>query len=837
MSALAQLLLDAQAGDLQIRSRAQAALDSAQLETPAQFLVDLATEVGTDTAAKNVRLLAALYIKNILRNATKQPHLEQLWSTLDPAFKARVRQCTLLTLASLDKDVRNAAAQAVSTIAVLDIPVNAWPEILSVLVTNAGNTNPSYKQASIITLGYICEELDRSHLAKPQSDQILTAIVDNLSAELIDPEIKLDALKALTHALKFAGPNFENEQERQYLIRLLCTTGQSSDVRLRVLAFQALCEIALLYYDFIGSNLSDIWTATFNAMTRDEENVAVLAVEFWNSVADIERAREMTGKPSMHYVSQAANTLLPVLLGGISKYRANDEDEWTLRKSSATNLTLLALLTRDTVVDPCMEYVTAHIMAPDWQEKASAALVFGSILEGPSQQKIGHLVLQGINAMLGLLCDPVETVRVTASWVLGRICDLYFPIVKERPVLNSVMNALLQSLRDQPKVAVHVCWAFISMIERDGTGKLFDAAEYEAIFAAMMEAAQRNILREGNELQLAAFSAISILIEKSSQETLPNIERRVPELLSLLRSSLQKPNSDILQSFICAALHTACGRLPAVMLNLERTNAIVEGILELFRVKQAVVEEGLEALGALAQNIEASFEPYLARVGPFMIWSLKRQDEAAVCKAGTMCVGDLARALGPKITPYLSELVPLLLSNLEKQTVATDVKIQSVASLADLASNSGGHFLEYLPAVWTYIEQAAAASASPVREEDNPDLYDYLIELRESILQFYVGLLQGLTAAQLAEQISAHIPKIVDFALYSTQEAVRPTIDMHIAALGLLGDIAGAYNEKVRPIIQAPLVLQYLERVSQMQDPRVKDVEKFAREAVLGKSG
>ena len=163
MSSLAQL--DAQSADSQVRTAAQAALDSAQLETPAKFLVDLAREVGSEAALKTVRLLAALTIKNTLKNATHRPHLEHLWPTIDPASKSQIRSLTLSTLASLDRDIRNAAAQAVSAVAVLDLPLHSWPEILSILVT--------IQAASIITLGYICQELDRSHLAKQQSDQPL----------------------------------------------------------------------------------------------------------------------------------------------------------------------------------------------------------------------------------------------------------------------------------------------------------------------------------------------------------------------------------------------------------------------------------------------------------------------------------------------------------------------------------------------------------------------------------------------------------------------------------------------------------------------------------------
>ena len=133
------------------------------------------------------------------------------------------------------------------------------------------------------------------------------------------------------------------------------------------------------------------------------------------------------------------------------------------------------------------------------------------------------------------------------------------------------------------------------------------------------------------------------------------------------------------------------------------------------------------------------------------------------------------------------------------------------------------------------IDQAAA-SVSQVCEADNPDLWEYLIDLRESILQFYVGLLQGLIEAKSANQISVHIPKIVDFAVYATQESFKPTVDMLLTSLGLIGDIVSAYRENVRLIVEARLVLQFLERTSSMQDARVNEAAKFAKTALLGKS-
>ena len=830
---LTQVLLDAQSPDVQLRTAASLRLDSFCQESPGEFLLNLAGELAGESNPKNARLLSALHLKNTLRNTTNREQLAGIWALISPEYKFRIRSDTLSTLASPDKDVRGAAGQAVAAIATLDIPKNEWPDILNVLVTNAGNTNPAYKQASIITLGYICEELDPTSLAKAQSDQILTAIAGNLSSDLVEVEIKLDAIKALSYALKFAKANFENDHERQYLIGLLCASAQNREAQLRLHAFQTLCDVAILYYDYIGPNLPEIWTVTCTAITSDEERIGVIALEVWNSIGDIEKERQQSSNQPYHsYLNKAASTLLPLLLGAVTKYTSGDEEEWTIRKSASTNLTLLALLTGDAVVDPCIDFVSRNIISTEWQLRNSAALVFGSILEGPTPQKMNHLVTSGVDAMLGLLRDSVVTVRITAAWVLGRLCDFYFPVVTQPHVFVKFVTALLSSLRDSAKVAVHACWGFISLIDH---GAVFNAQEFQAVLTAVMEAAQgQSVQEQGQELQLAAYSSVCTLIEKASNDCLPLIQQRIPDFLEIIKSSISKPHMENVQAFICSALQSICAKLPSSSFSRELVASIVGTVLDLFRARQTVVEEGIQALGSLAQSVDLAFEPHLQAFGPFLVWALRKQDEVSVCKAGTMCVGDIARALSDKIVPFLPDFIPLLLSNLEKADISTEIKIQSISSLADLASNSRGAFLPYLQQVLHYIDQAAEVSATPIKETENPDLWEYLIELRESILQFYVGLMQGLGEAKQEDNILGYVPKIVDFALFSTQEVLRPTQDMHINALGLLGDIATAFRDRVKNVVMAAPVLQYVQRWANSPSPRIHEVAIWTQSAILG---
>eukprot|EP00966_Prymnesium_polylepis_P003917 89563-Prymnesium_polylepis.1 len=67
------------------------------------------------------------------------------------------------TLPSPVQQARHTAAQVVAAIALIEIPENQWPELITSLVANVTTSgNDAAKQSSLETLGFICEEIVRA---------------------------------------------------------------------------------------------------------------------------------------------------------------------------------------------------------------------------------------------------------------------------------------------------------------------------------------------------------------------------------------------------------------------------------------------------------------------------------------------------------------------------------------------------------------------------------------------------------------------------------------------------------------------------------------------------
>ena len=84
--------------------------------------------------------------------------------------------------------------------------------------------NSGLRQATLEALGYVCEEMgriDQDVLEQEQINSILTAVVQGMRKDEPDSGVRLAATVALLNALEFAQTNFENADERNYLMQVM----------------------------------------------------------------------------------------------------------------------------------------------------------------------------------------------------------------------------------------------------------------------------------------------------------------------------------------------------------------------------------------------------------------------------------------------------------------------------------------------------------------------------------------------------------------------------------------------------------------------------------------
>lgn len=261
-------------------------------------MTTLAQELANEDAKADVRQAAGIALKNTFtaREYTRLKEIQQKWvQDVEDNTKTSVRQLALEALKSKNKMAGQAAAQFVSAIAAIDIPRSLWPELMPKLVDNVGEGEDNLKQASLQTIGFICESDDtdlRESLVQ-HSNAILTAVVQGARKEESNQDVRLAAVNSLSDSLEFVRTNFENEGERNYIMQVICEATQSGDSRIEASAYGCLNRIMALYYDKMKFYMEKaLFGLTIMGMKSREEDVAKLAIEFWCTVCEEEIAIE-----------------------------------------------------------------------------------------------------------------------------------------------------------------------------------------------------------------------------------------------------------------------------------------------------------------------------------------------------------------------------------------------------------------------------------------------------------------------------------------------------------------------------------------------------------------
>ncbi|KAE8722463.1 Importin subunit beta-1 [Hibiscus syriacus] len=393
-----QVLLNAQSIDGAVRKNAEESLKQFQEQNLPGFLLVLSGELVNEEKPVETRKLAGLILKNALdaKDQQRKVELVQRWLLLDGNAKSQIKSGLLKTLSSPVSDARSTASQVIAKVAGIELPHKQWPELIGSLLSNVHQLPAQAKQATLETLGYLCEEVSPDVIDQDQVNKILTAVVQGMSASEGNIDVRLAATRALYNALGFAQANFSNDMERDYLMRVVCEATQSPDVRIRQAAFECLVSISSTYYDKLVPYIQDIFSITAKAVREDEEPVALQAVEFWSSICDEEidileeYGGDFTGDsniPCFYFIKQAIPALVPMLLETLLKQEeGQDQDEgaWNIAMAGGTCLGLVAKTVGDDIVPLVVPFIEENITKPDWRQREAATYAFGLREVGPS---------------------------------------------------------------------------------------------------------------------------------------------------------------------------------------------------------------------------------------------------------------------------------------------------------------------------------------------------------------------------------------------------------------------------------------------------------------------
>lgn len=839
-----QLLINSQNADINVRKQAEEYLRKAQESNLPMFLVNLVVELANDSKPPQSRQMAGIILKNTLesKDENKRKTLQKQWKQLNEEVKKQVRFQVLSTLHSNTKEARKTAAQVLATISAIELPQNNWVDVIGDLIVNV--TKPKSEagiEASLVCLGYLCEECHAPAL-KNQSNAILTAVIQGMRSP--NNEIKLAGANALYNALEFIHGNFQNKNERDFIMKVVCESTLIQDQKVRKAAMECLVKIAYLYYDHLKPYMEALFNITFKAAKNDAEEVALQAIEFWSTIAEleadiieeIEYAQAIDEKPTrecQNFIKSALKHLVELLTQSLTRQEEyQSEEDWNISASAATCLALVSKVAGDAIVPIAMTFISNNINNEDWHFREAATLAFSAILQGPESKNMNKLVEQAIPVMLQHIKDPQALVKDTTVFTIGRIAQFHpTPLVEK--FLDPVLKHMLVAMQDEARISSKAAWAIHNIAEafQDGEEKqTYPLSQYfEGLVKALLHIADRQDASESN-LRINAYAALSALITHAARDTYGFLDQCVQVFLQKLEQTLkqgsispeEREQLNNVQGLLCGTLQVLTQKLDA---HIEKyADRMMQLYLSVFTNKNATVhEEALMAVGSLATALGPKFERYMKTFSQFLYNGLRNHQEDQVCSTAVNIIGDLCNALGDKILPYCDDIVAILLQNLQSSTLNRNIKPGIISCFGDIALAIGGHFEKYLMYVAAVLKQAAEAQVDTSSDE----MVDYLNLLRENILAAYTGILQGLKTDK-PNAFNQYVDNLLAFLKTISNDE---TIDQEVFknAVNVIGDLANVYGQKIKQLLSQEFVMNMVMEALKSKDAETRKSGAFAQ--------
>ncbi|KAG2052327.1 karyopherin Kap95 [Suillus hirtellus] len=762
----------------------------------------LSDELRNENSQIHTCNAAGLALKNALsaHDSTRQDEYSARWMALDVDARQKIKEASLLTLASPQPRAGAVAAQVVSAIAAVELPVGQWPDLVEILLSFINmSDDTNLKIATLQAIGYICETI----VLALRSNEILTAVIHGTLKEESLSEVQLAVVHALFDSLEFG--------EQNYIMQVICEATQNLSVSVQVSTFECLVKIMALYYDKMAFYMEQALFGTqllltVMGMKHSDEWVALQAIEFWTTVCEEEIELAHEAQESKHFAKVALLEVIPVLLNlllgtlGADPFPCSNANkgEWNLAMSTGICLNYMAQAVADAIVPTVIPFIKAHIKAQDWHQHEAAIMMFGSILKGPDPQVLTPLVNQALPLLIGIMNDENLHVKDTTAWTLRQICDLLIIMIKPNvhlhPLISALVNGLLDRLcimtnlgRDTGRPGSYLIKIYLDEYITSASESPL-SPYFEGIVSALLQVTETSILF--TFLLVHVTFTIMSYVSHSTTDCIPVVQNTVIAILQRMEQLLNMQNQIVsiddrnnwneLQSNLCSVViishHSVIRRLSGgIQPMADRIMTLVLQLIQGAGKTSTVLEDAFLVVGSLAAALEAGFAPYIQAFLPFLYPALKAHENTQLCMVAVGIIRDIPHALGDQSAQYAGAFMNILLENLQSNILNHNVKISVLSCFGDIVLAIGPAFDPYLNTTMDMLRQAGSVQPNP-----------------KGILEAYTGVVTGFKNTEKTPTLLPHVPSILELIHQCLADEERSDSIVKLS-FGLIGDLADCF--------------------------------------------
>jgi hypothetical protein len=227
---------------------------------------------------------------------------------------------------------------------------------------------------------------------------------------------------------------------------------------------------------------------------------------------------------------------------------------------------------------------------------------------------------------------------------------------------------------------------------------------------------------------------------------------------------------------------------------------LLKNIIETFKMRKSLYEEGISLIGAICNFIKSSFDKAMDLISPYIIQGLKSTNSFSICKASILCLSDIVLGLGTH-NKYIGDFLPLIMNILSDNNIDRDLKSYCFNIISDLFISCQQEIFKYFDNIMNIIKGAMEATKESLSIDTETDTINHFIDLREHILETVSCIFSAIKDISKTKEFIPFVNGIIQYINLVSNDSLCCSFSILTQGLFLIADFCTVYQSDLVPLL------------------------------------
>ena len=776
----------------------------------------------------NTRRYACYIIKILLKEK-----YHKNWDELPQELKDQLKINSLSLLGHDSNDIRTSACSLVSDIYMISIKKNEWENLIRTLCTACEADKVEFKIASIKTIGFILEKLNKNNFSESDVIMIENTIIKTLLSNNKDKSLIYECLTSYQYFINFIYNKFSDNEYLKSTLQMLTSFCNIKEYNEKICkaSIHRISDVILLAYDHMDKLINNIIEFLGIICNDENENLAIQGYVVLIELSQEEYYRKIKNKNCKNYIDSCWDIIWPVIQNTLNNaINPQYDGELNRYRSLSDLLYYISKICRENIIDDIFLYMKEKISSKNPSLINSSIYIFASILESIHRQKLKVVINSCIETLCELFKLNNEILNETISWCIENICENFGElIIRSSDIFQIIITLIIENIKNKDinkKIKIYLCTSLYKLTEIAKNTELIRLGIFNPYLLDLLKtldylAFLPNSYNIDYNLSNYCFMAISGLIKSTPEQNdeililyIEQLIQRFDDACYIKNFLDNKQYQYQIQDSLCILIESFCDRNNSNNSSSSKfTYKQIESFfnyIQTFFKNRGIFENGLIALSKLSLLISnKEFINFMKIIMDYIYLCLKDYQDYSNCKAALICLIDLITTSKENFEPYIEKLIQFFQEIIKKPDANKELFSYFLIVYSDLFEFVGEYIWKYVQVPLDYMNFVIKFCASNIEQylgegsekEDN----NYFLNLNNNVMDLIENILKRieLETKERKEAFLQYVPHIIYYINFMFQkDYFIPDKDYLISCMSSIYDLIEIYGDEAIKLLE-----------------------------------